>query len=424
MPQFLELRYDDRVRTIMAVLWLFLYVFVNLTSILYLGGVAIEKIFNIDLQTAVIFIAVFSAIYTIAGGLKAIAYTDFIQVTFLVVGGLITTYLALNEFSDGAGFFAGMSKLSTEVSSHFNMIFEKGVDPDSHYSYLPGLTVLIGGMWIANLNYWGFNQYITQRALAAKSLPEAQKGIILAGFIKLLMPLIVVIPGIVAYALHADVARQDDVYPWLLKTFLAPENLGIQGVLGICFAALVAAIVASLSAKTNSIATIFTMDIFRPFFGKEYSEQQLVKIGRITTAVSLLIAVLIAPNIEKFGGGFKFIQEFTGFFSPGIFVIFIYGLFWKRATAKGALWVAILTLPVSGLFYFVDFLYAIPFLDRMGIIFIILSLVMIVVSMIDRKDNDPKAIQISKGLFKTDMVFNIGALIIILILAFLYIKYW
>ncbi|MBX9851800.1 MAG: sodium/sugar symporter [Cytophagaceae bacterium] len=421
MPQFLEIRYDEKVRTTLAILWLFLYVFVNLTSILYLGGICIEKVFQIDLTTAIFCIAAFSALYTIVGGLKAIAYTDFIQVTFLVVGGLITTYFALNAFSPDAGFAGGMSKLSETFPEKFDMIFTKG---QPFYEKLPGLTVLIGGMWIANLNYWGCNQYITQRALAAKSLPEAQKGIILAGFLKLLMPLIVVVPGIIAFALHANVTRQDDVYPWLLKTFLSPENIGFQGLLGICFAALVAAIVGSLSSKTNSIATIFTMDIFKPYFGKNTSEHQLVNIGRITTAVSLVIAVMLAPYIDKFGGAFQFIQEFTGFFSPGIFAIFIFGLFWKRATAQGALWVAILTVPVSVLFKYTNGLNAIPFLDRMGIIFLILSAVMIVVSLMTKQNKDPKAIEYREGLFKTNMAFNIGAIIIIAIAAILYIKFW
>jgi SSS family solute:Na+ symporter len=411
MPQFLDIRYDGRVRTTMAILWLFLYVFVNLTSILYLGGKCIEQVFDIPLETAVYCIAFFSAIYTIVGGLKAIAYTDFIQVGFLVIGGLITTYFALDQFSGGKGFVGGLSQLASQFPQKFEMILSKD---NLNYNYLPGLTVLFGGMWIANLSYWGCNQYITQRALAAKSLKEAQMGLIFAGFLKLLMPMIVVVPGIVAFGLHAPIDHQDEVYPWLLKTFLRP------GILGVCFAALVAAIVGSLSSKTNSIATIFTMDIFKPFFGKDKSEHQLVTIGRITTAVALVIGAIIAPNIAKFGGGFKFIQEFTGFFSPGIFVIFIFGIFWKRATANAALWVAICTLPVSFLFYFIPQLYEIPFLDRMGIIFLILSVVMIVISLMESKVKDAKAIDFNKGLFKTNPLFNISAAVIVVILVIIY----
>lgn len=415
MPQFLDLRYDGRVRTIMSVLWLFLYVFVNLTSIMYLGAVCIKAVFGVPLVTAIVCIALFSAIYTILGGLKAIAYTDFIQVTFLVVGGLITTYLALDKFSGGAGVIDGMSMLMTKLPEKFDLIFT----PDQpFYSYLPGLAVIIGPMWIINLNYWGCNQYITQRALAAKSLDEAQKGLMFAGFLKLLMPFIVVLPGIIAFGLSAPIARQDETYPWLLNTFLFP------GVKGIAFAALVAAVVGSLSSKTNSIATIFTMDIYKPFFGKDKSETQLVTIGRITTAVALVIGVIIAPFIENFGGGFKFIQEFTGFFSPGIFAIFIFGLFWKRATAQGALWVAILTLPISLLFYFVPQLYAIPFIIRMGYVFLIVSAIMIFVSMLNRQDRDSKSIVFTPTLFKTGSVFNIGALVIFVILCIVYYKFW
>ncbi|HXA01430.1 MAG TPA: hypothetical protein VNW99_05540, partial [Cytophagaceae bacterium] len=218
--------------------------------------------------------------------------------------------------------------------------------------------------------------------------------------------------------LMAPIDHQDEVYPWLLKTFLRP------GVLGICFAALVAAVVGSLSSKTNSIATIFTMDIYKPFFGKDKSEHSLVTIGRITTAVSLIIGALVAPNISKFGGGFKFIQEFTGFFSPGIFVIFIFGLFWKRATANGAFWIAILTLPISLLFYFIPQLYAIPFLDRMGYIFLILSGMMILISLSEKQERDLKSIHFTKDLFKTDTVFNVSAVIILIILAVIYGIFW
>ncbi|MDX2189919.1 MAG: sodium/solute symporter, partial [Bacteroidota bacterium] len=330
MPNFLEMRYNGTVRSSLAVLWLILYVFVNVTSILYLGGVCLEEVFQIPLQYAVIGIALFSAIYTVAGGLKAIAYTDFIQVTFLVVGGLLTTSIALNRLTDGQGFFEGLQFLYTNNQDKFKMIFQPG---DQFYSALPGVFGVFGFMWIVNLNYWGFNQYITQRALAAKSLDEAQKGVILAGFLKLLMPLIVVIPGIVAFALNApyDINTQDKVYPWLLNQFLT------DGVKGLIFAALVAAIVGSLSSKTNSIATIFAMDVYKPFFGGESSEQKLVFVGRLSIIGSLVIGVICAPFIRNFSGGFQFIQEFTGFFSPGIFVIFLFGLFWKKASAKGAL---------------------------------------------------------------------------------------
>lgn len=415
MPQFLDIRYDGRVRTMMAILWLFLYIFVNLTSIMYLGAVCIKAVFGVPLVTAIIFIAVFSAIYTILGGLKAIAYTDFIQVTFLVVGGLITTYLALNHFSNGAGIAAGLDMLYSKAEDHFHMIFT----PDNpHYSYLPGLHILFGAMWIINLNYWGCNQYITQRALAAKSLDEAQRGLIFAGFLKLLMPLIVVLPGIIAFALNAPIEKQDETYPWLLNTFLFP------GVKGIAFAALVAAVVGALSSKTNSIATIFTMDIYKNFFGQNVSEKHLVNVGRISTAISLVIGVIVAPQIENFGGGFKFIQEFTGFFSPGIFAIFIFGLFWKRATANAAFWVAILTLPTSLIFYFVPQLYEIPFIIRMGWVFLILSTLLVVLSLKDKQEADARAILFTPDLFKTGKIFNVGAVVILILLVVFYYVFW
>jgi SSS family solute:Na+ symporter len=423
MPNFLEMRYDGRVRTIMSILWLILYVFVNLTSIMYLGGICIEQVFGIDLRIAIAAIAFFSAIYTIAGGLKAIAYTDFIQVGFLVVGGLITTSLALNEFSGGQGFLTGMGMLVDKFPEKFDMIF---TDDSKYFMDLPGVLGVFVFMWIINLNYWGFNQYITQRALAAKSLKEAQKGVILAGFLKLLMPMIVVVPGIVAYALHAPLGEheKDQVYPWLLNTFLTP------GIKGVVFAALVAAVVGSLSSKTNSIATIFTMDVYKPFFANTKTEKQLVLVGRICTAVSLVIAIIVAPYISLFKGGFQFIQVFTGFFSPGIFAIFIFGLFWRKANTSGALWTAALTIPVSLLlfFFFGDKGYALvnlPFLYRMAISFAVLSAVMILMSLKTGKgQDDPKAVVISKGLFNTSIEFNIGAIIIILITIILYIKFW
>ncbi len=423
MPNFLEMRYDGRVRTIMSILWLILYVFVNLTSIMYLGGICIEQVFGIDLRIAIMCIAFFSAIYTIAGGLKAIAYTDFIQVGFLVVGGLITTSLALDQFSGGKGFFTGMGMLVDTLPDKFDMIF---TSENKYFMDLPGVFGVFVFMWIINLNYWGFNQYITQRALAAKSLKEAQKGVILAGFLKLLMPMIVVIPGIVAFALHAPLGEneKDQVYPWLLNTFLTP------GIKGVVFAALVAAVVGSLSSKTNSIATIFTMDVYKPFFGNTKSEKQLVFVGRICTAVALVIAIIVAPYISLFKGGFQFIQVFTGFFSPGIFAIFIFGLFWRKANTSGALWTAALTIPVSLMlfFFFGEKEYALinlPFLYRMAVSFALLSTVMIAMSLKTGKgQDDPKAVVISKGLFNTSIEFNIGAALIILITIILYAKFW
>ena len=415
MPEFLNVRYDERVRTILAVFWLFLYVFVNLTSIIHLGGLAIEQVIGVNYYYAIYAIAFFSAIYTISGGLMAIAWTDFIQVSFLVAGGLITCYLALDFVSDGQGFFTGLAMLKEKAPHMFDMILHQSHDS---YKDLPGISVLIGGMWIINLNYWGCNQYITQRALAAKSLAEAQKGIMFAGYLKLFMPIIVVVPGIAVFVLHPELAHPDGAYPYLLNKFLVP------GVKGIAFAALVAAIVGSLSSKTNSIATIFTMDLYKSYINKGASEKSLVTMGRITTVVALVIAILVAPTLKGLGQAFQFIQEFTGLVSPGIFVIFLFGLFWKKATTKAALWVAIFTLPVSGsLAYFAD---NIPFIDRMGIVFLALSLLMIIISLnVNKgKERDDKAINITPELFKTDRTFNIGAIGIFIALIVLYYTFW
>ncbi len=438
MPQFLEIRFDHRVRTIFAIFWVFLYVFVNLTSIIYLGTVAVKGVLGIEdtIQNTLIIAALvagFSTIYTLSGGLMAVAWTDPIQVFFLVCGGLITTYLALNHLSGGEGFIAGFEELYQRAPQKFNMILERGdiFIPDGSggkkdaYMDLPGISVLVGGMWIINLNYWGCNQYITQRALAAKSLKEAQRGMAFAGYLKLLMPLIVVVPGIIAFVLNESndpkllthIGKPDETYPILLNSFLFP------GVKGIAFAALFAAIVGAISSKTNSIATIFTMDLYRELINKKASERQLVRMGRIVTVTSLLFAIPMVPLLGNFDQAFQFIQEYTGFVSPGIFCIFFFGLFWKRTTTNAALWVAILTLPVA--IGFKLLVPSVPFIDRMGLIFLFLSFVLISISIIETKGGkDPKAIETSKTLFRTDPVFNILAVGIFLILAVLYAAFW
>lgn len=442
MPQFLEIRYDNRVRTSLAIFWLFLYVFVNLTSIIYLGTIAVKGVLGIEdtVQNTLIIaalVAAFSTIYTLSGGLMAVAWTDPIQVFFLIVGGLFTTYLALNHLADGQGLIAGFQELYQRAPEKFNMILERGdiLIEDGKggvkdaYMDLPGLSVLIGAMWIINLNYWGCNQYITQRALAAKSLKEAQRGLAFAGYLKLLMPLIVVIPGIVAFVLNesndpvlvSPIHKPDETYPTLLNSFLFP------GVRGVAFAALFAAIVGAISSKTNSIATIFTMDIYRQFFNKNASEKSLVRTGRIITAVSLLLAIPVVPVLGNFDQVFQYIQEYTGFVSPGIFCIFLFGLFWKKSTANAAVWVAILTLPVALIFKFLDAqgIWVLPFIDRMGMIFLILSVIMVGISLLERKgEDDPKAIGTSAGTFYTDPVFNVAAIGICLILAVLYTSFW
>jgi SSS family solute:Na+ symporter len=413
MPQFLEIRFDKRVRTSLAMFWLLVYIFVNLTSVMYLGALALRTIMGIDLIWGIIGLAAFSALYTIYGGLKAVAWTDVVQVIILIGGGLVTTVLALNYLSGGEGWLAGLIDLVGKVPDRFDMILDKN---HPSYAELPGISVLIGGMWIANLFYWGCNQYITQRALAAKSIKEAQRGVAFAGYLKLLMPLIVVIPGIAAFALNADIAKPDEAYPWLLNQFVP------VGLKGLAFAALIAAIVSSLSSMVNSTATIFSMDIYKQIIRKSASETELVKAGRIASAIALIIAIAIAPTLTALDQAFQFIQEFTGFVSPGILVIFLAGLFWKRATADSALWAGILTIPLSAGFRY--FWPSLPFLDRMGLVGLILLALVVLITLIEKKGEDPKAIHINRKLFATDPVFNIAAIGICAILAVLYIRFW
>ncbi len=429
MPQFLEMRYDGRVRTAMATFWLLVYVFVNLTSVLYLGAIALKTIMGVPLFYGIIGLALFAAIYSIYGGLTAVAWTDVVQVIVLIGGGLVTTWLALDAVSDGNGFIAGFRELIERAPEKFNMILEKGqlIIPDGNggtkdaYMDLPGIGVLIGGMWIANISYWGFNQYIIQRGLAAKNIREAQKGVIFAGFLKILIPLIVVIPGIAAFVLTKDsgtlLEPSDKAYPWLLHNFVP------AGVRGLAFAALAAAIVSSLASMLNSTATIFTMDIYKRFIDKNVSDTKMVTVGRVTSLVALVIAVFTAkPLLGNLDQAFQYIQEFTGFVTPGVVVIFCFGLFWKRITANAALSVAVLTIPLS---FAIKVLWSsLPFLDRMGVVFLALSGIAILISFIERKTDDPKGIELYKGLFHTKMSFNIGAMILTAIVAVLYIIFW
>lgn len=413
MPQFLELRFDERVRASLAVFWILVYIFVNLTSVLYLGALSLETIMGIDLRYGIAGLALFSAIYTIYGGLKAVAFTDVIQVTFLVAGGLLTTWLALNAFGGGQGALTGLIDLFGQAPEKFEMILDRS---NPHYQDLPGIGVLVGGLWVANISYWGCNQYIIQRALAAKSLEEAQRGVMFAGYLKLLMPLIVVIPGIIAFGYGVELLRPDEAYPWLLNEFV------ISGFRGLAFAALIAAIASSLSSMTNSTSTIFTMDLYRVHFNHGATEKNLVLTGRIVSFIALLIAVMVAPMLENFGQAFQFIQEFTGFVSPGVVAIFLLGLYWKRATANGALWAAVLTIPLSFLFKW--FVPAMPFLDRMGVVFLILCGVIVAISIWEQSGKDPKAIEYRSRMFRTGTLFNVGSIGICAILAVLYILFW
>ena len=357
MPQFLEQRFGPTIRTVMAVFWLALYVFVNLTSILWLGSVAVTQVAGVNQDVALFGLGAFALVYQLRGGLKAVALTDIVQVTLLVFGGLVISYLTLSQIGGDAGVLGGFSRLTTELPEKFDMI----LSPDNpFYKDLPGLSVLIGGMWIANLSYWGFNQYIIQRALAAKNLGEAQKGVVFAAFLKLLMPVIIVLPGIAAVLLAPDLAKPDQAYPTMMG--LLPV-----GLLGLVFAALVAAIIASTSSKINSVATIFTLDLYAKAKGVQTRaqdasgnadlttahEKQLVLVGRISAVVATLLAILTArPLLGSLDQAFQYIQEFSGFVTPGITVIFLLGLFWKGATEAGALVGAVASVLLSFLFWF------------------------------------------------------------------------
>ncbi len=412
MPQFLEQRYGTRIRTLMAVFWLALYIFVNLTSIIWLGSIAVTKVAGVDQTTALVALGGFALLYQLWGGLRAVAMTDIVQVTLLVLGGLLVSGLTLNEIGAGAGVLAGFSTLLERAPDHFHMIL---TEASPYYKDLPGLSVLIGGMWIANLSYWGFNQYIIQRALAAKSLSEAQKGVIFAAYLKLLMPVIIVLPGIAAVILAPDLARPDEAYPTMMRILPA-------GIAGLVFAALIAAIVASTASKINSVATIFTLDIYSKI-GAPKSEARLVNVGRIAAVVAILLAILAArPLLGSFDQAFQYIQEYTGFFTPGIVVIFLLGLFWKRATEAGALAATLgsfaLSLAIKALWP------ELPFMDRMGVVFVLALLLAVVCSLIWPAAAVVNRIQTVGVGFRTSAGFNIGAVGVIVILIALYTAWW
>jgi SSS family solute:Na+ symporter len=437
---------------IMAVFWLLLYVIVNLTSILYLGALAINGISGLNIDLCMYGLAFFAIIISL-GGMKVIGYTDVIQVVFLIFGGLVTTYLALDkvaELNGQHGMVQGFKYMMDQSGDHFHMIFKKD---DANFPSLPGLTVLLGGMWIVNLNYWGCNQYITQRALGA-DLKTARSGILFAAFLKLLMPVIVVLPGIAAYVIYMKgglqtellgpdgVLNPDRSYPVLL-------NLLPVGLKGLSFAALTAAVVASLAGKVNSISTIFTLDIFKKKIDVNASEKKMVQVGKITVVVAMLLAVVIAPHlgIDK-KGGFEFIQEYTGFVSPGIFAMFIMGFFWKKTSSNAAMFATIGGFVLSVIFKFLpkfmnlEFLhstgfsalvqqedgtslYEIPFIDRMGFVFVICVLFMVLISLYDQKRGvKTKGLEIDSSMFKVNSSFLAGSLLIIGILVALYTVFW
>ena len=454
IPEFIEKRYSSNLKTILAVFWIALFVFVNLTTVLFLGGKALDTIIGSGdgsiLLISIIGLALFAAAYSLWGGLAAVAWTDVIQVVLLIFGGLLMTYFALSNVTDSGSFVDGLKYIYDKAPERFSMILSKGeiITPNGRDAWwdLPGLAVLIGGMWVANLYYWGFNQYIIQRTLAAKSLEEGQKGIVFAAFLKLIIPLIVVLPGIIAYVMNLDPESgqlnmallsnegflgsagniaNDNAAPWLIKNFIP------AGLKGLILAALAAAIVSSLASMINSTSTIFTMDIYKSTINKKADDKQMVKVGRLTGLVALIIAMILAPQLGSLGQVFQFIQEYTGVVSPGILAVFLMGLFYKKATNNAAIWGVILSIPIAMYFkvapngwsdasVFIN----IPFMNQMLVTCIGTLLIIAIISYFEGNDDDPKGIVLSKKLFATSSTFNLAAFGVMLITAMLYAIFW
>jgi SSS family solute:Na+ symporter len=367
----------------------------------------------LDLFYGLILLALLSLAYSLWGGLKAVAMTDIIQVVLLIFGGLSVSYIALNQISEGMGVVNGLTQVYQLLPEKFDMILSSD---HPAYKDLPGVWVLIGGLWIAHFAYWGFNQYITQRALGAKSLSEAQKGVMFAAYLKLLMPFVVVLPGICAAVIYPTLEKSDQAYPMMMS--LLPN-----GILGLTFAALIAAIVSSLASMTNSISTIFTMDIYRSFVKFPPTEKKLVNVGRNMSWIALLVAVLCAqPLLGSMESAFQYIQNFTGFFTPGILVIFLVALFWKKATTLSVLVAAItsLILSLSIFLFFPEY----PFIHRMGVVFLISGFTCYLTSLLQGYTDQEKAIDISGINFKTESSFNFSTAVICIILIITYLLLW
>ena len=409
MPQFLEQRFDRRVSLVLSFFWLSVYIFINLTSVLWLGSLAISSLTGLDLFYGLILLALLSLAYSLWGGLKAVAMTDIIQVVLLIFGGLSVSYIALNQISEGMGVVNGLTQVYQLLPEKFDMILSSD---HPAYKDLPGVWVLIGGLWIAHFAYWGFNQYITQRALGAKSLSEAQKGVMFAAYLKLLMPLVIVLPGICAAVLYPALEKSDQAYPTMMA--LLPH-----GLLGLTFAALIAAIVSSLASMTNSISTIFTMDVYRSFARTEASQGKLITIGRNVAWIALAIAVLMAkPLLGSLESAFQYIQEFTGFFTPGILVIFLVALFWKKATTLSTLVAAISSLVLS---IFISYILPeLPYIHRMGIVFFVSAFACYITTLLQGYQDQAKAIDLKGINFSTSRAFNINTVIIVGILTLIY----
>ena len=437
IPQFIEQRFNGTLKTILAVFWIALFIFVNLTSVLYLGAKAIDTIVGIGdgalLMPGILFLGVLAASYSLYGGLAAVAWTDVVQVVLLIVGGLLTSFIALDALTPQGGVLVGFTHMMDVAGDKFHMILDKG---HPEFNNLPGIGVLIGGMWIANVYYWGFNQYIIQRALAAKSLAEAQKGLLFAAGMKMILPLIVVIPGIIAYVmftapegtavipgvqdafLNTDGSiKYDNAYPWLVKSFIP------AGLKGLVIAALVAAIVSSLASMLNSVSTIFTMDIYHPYVNPNATDKQMLFTGRTTAAAALVIASLIAPLLAGQAQIFQYIQEYTGLVSPGILAVFLMGLFWKKTTAKAAVIGVIASIGIAFLLKLPAL--ALPFLDQMFYTAILTMVLMVGISLTTNpNDDDEKAIHLTSETFRTTKGFAIGSYMLMVVLALLYTVFW
>jgi SSS family solute:Na+ symporter len=453
IPEFIEKRFSTELKTILAIFWIALFVFVNLTTVLYLGGLALDTVMGTGdgsiLINSIIGLALFAAAYSLWGGLAAVAWTDVVQVVVLIFGGLMMTYFALVNLGDGGSALEGLKYVYETVPERFSMILSKEeiITPNGKDAWfdLPGLAVLIGGMWVANLYYWGFNQYIIQRTLAAKSLEEGQKGIAFAAFLKLLIPIFVVLPGIIVYVMNLDASGalavesldqgfigangsivNDNAAPWLIKEVIP---IGLKGLI---LAALAAAIVSSLASMVNSTSTIFTMDIYKSIINKNADDKSLVTVGRITGLVALIIAILIAPQLKSLGQVFQYIQEYTGVVSPGILAVFIMGLFYKKASNNGAIWGVLLSIPIAMYFKVGPngwsslsiFNHDIPFMNQMLITCLATIFIIFVISKIEGNKDNPKAIIITNTLFKTSPAFNISAFAVCIITAFLYAFFW
>ncbi len=413
MPQFLE--------TLMSFYWLVLYVAVNLTAVLWLGALAIESLTGVSVMLAMFGLAAFAVLYSVYGGLKAVALTDIVQVVVLILGGALITWLSLNAVGANQGAIAGLARLSNEVPGHFRMILNS-----SHPSYndLPGIWTLLGGLWVLHFSYWGFNQYIIQRALGADSLVEAQKGLAFAAFLKFLIPLIVVIPGIAALVLTQDgVIASEVLVEQPDRTYGQLMNLAPTGVKGLVFAALIAAIVSSLASMMNSIATIFTMDVYRSYLVGERSQSHYVTVGRIVALAAMVLALIFArPFLGGMESAFQTIQEYTGFIAPGVVTIFILGFFYRNANEASAY--AVLLGSVLESLLLKIFVPDMPFVLRIWLVFLLNLGLGVVVTKFTEPPSKDQPVVLSDMTFTTDNRFNVAAIAVTLLLGMIYATFW